>query len=298
MYGSYSISRSWVFRIILITSAVFILQYFQSRFVYYDVIVTYLGLNPANVVNKGFVWQLFTYMLPHRDFMHLFFNMYGLFLFGVMVEEAWGGKKFIIYYLFCGTGAGISIFLLNLIMGNPGFTIGASGAVFGLLFAFGYLFPDLELLLFFVVPVKAKYLVVFYGVFELYQEFSGGMSDVSHIGHLGGLFFGIVYVLVFERGRWFKRKVKNIVQKAERPGGEGLRLVPRRDTDQEMKKEIIRKLEEKGSFDALTDDEFQFVKYLDIMAEPGSVKGAHSIDVTDEYISDSRFLETIRKYQQ
>ena len=301
MYGSYGISRSWVFRIILITSVVYILQLLQPIYFSYDFLVTYFGLIPGLVVAKGFVWQIFTYMFLHGNSMHIFFNMYGVFLFGAMVEEVWGPKKFILYYLFCGTGAGISIFLLNYIMGGIGFispTIGASGAVFGLLFAFGFLFPDVELLFFFIIPIKAKYLVVLYGGMELFFELSGGMSNVSHIGHLGGLFFGIVYVLVFERGRWFKRKVKNIVQKAERPGGEGLRLVPRRDTDQEMKKEIIRKLEEKGSFDALTDDEFQFVKYLDIMAEPGSVKGAHSIDVTDEYISDSRFLETIRKYQQ
>ena len=302
MYGSYSISKSWVFRIILITSVVYGLQVLQSLYVPYDFMTAYLGLIPWFVATKGFVWQIFTYMFLHGSPMHLFLNMYGIFIFGIMVEEAWGSKKFILYYLFCGTGAGISIFLLNLIMGGSAYyapTIGASGAMFGLLLAFGVLFPNAELLFFFVLPIKAKYLVIIYGGMELYFELSGGMSSISHIGHLGGLLFGILYFLFFERNRWLKKRIRKVSEKTGLAAGSGpaLGIIPRKDPDQEKKKEILRKLEEKGSIDALSEDEYQFVKYLDIMIDPGTLRSVHHVDVTDEYISDRQFLETINKYR-
>ena len=302
MYGSYSLSKSWVFRIILITSIVFLLQILQPFGLSFEFLVVKFGLIPAAVVINGSVWQLFTYMFLHGDPMHLLFNMYGIFIFGVMVEEVWGPKKFLLYYLYCGLGAGISIFLLNFIAGGPGYfspTIGASGAMFGLLLAFGMLFPDVELLVFFVLPVKAKYLVIIYGGIELFMELSGGVSTISHIGHLGGLLFGFLFFIFFEKGRWFKRKVREIARKVERPAGEGqtLRIMPKKDSDLEKKREIIRKLEEHGSLDALTDDEHQFVKYLDIMTDSETLKSVHAIDVTDEHISDRKFMEIIRQYQ-
>ena len=143
--------------------------------------------------------------------MHIFFNMYALLLFGIPIEQLWGPKKFLIYYFFTGVGAGITIFVMNLVLGDIGFfipTIGASGAVFGLLLAFGMLFPEAELLVFFFVPMKAKYLVILYGGIELYLQISsGGQSSVSHLGHLGGLVFGLIYFLVTRRkGIEFKAK--------------------------------------------------------------------------------------------
>ena len=89
MYGSYSISRSWVFRIILFTSVVYVLQLLQPMYFGYDFLVTYFGLIPGLVVAKGFVWQIFTYMFLHGNSMHIFFNMYGIFLFGAMVADRW-----------------------------------------------------------------------------------------------------------------------------------------------------------------------------------------------------------------
>jgi membrane associated rhomboid family serine protease len=280
-----------------------VLQVLQSFYIPYDFMTAYFGLIPWFVATKGFVWQIFTYMFLHGSPMHLFLNMYGIFIFGIMVEEVWGGRKFLLYYLFCGTGAGISIFLLNLIMGGSAYyapTIGASGAMFGLLLAFGVLFPNAELLFFFVLPIKAKYLVIIYGGMELYFELSGGMSSISHVGHLGGLLFGILYFLFFERNRWLKKRIRKVSEKtglAAAGNGSALRIIPRKDPDQEKKKEIIRKLEEKGSIDVLTEDEYQFVKYLDIMIDPGTLRGVHHVDVTDEHISDRQFLEIINKYR-
>ena len=157
MYGSYSLSKSWVFRIILITSIVFLLQILQPFGLSFEFLVVKFGLIPAAVVINGSVWQLFTYMFLHGDPMHLLFNMYGIFIFGVMVEEVWGPKKFLLYYLYCGLGAGISIFLLNFIAGGPGYfspTIGASGAMFGLLSRSGCCFPMSSFWSFLCCPSK------------------------------------------------------------------------------------------------------------------------------------------------
>lgn len=303
--GTYGISRSWVIRIIIITAAVFFLQMVQLSFVQYDFITYYFGLIPGLVVKKGFIWQIFSYMFLHGSPMHILLNMYGVFMFGAAVEEVWGPKKFLVYYLFCGVGAGISIFVINLLMQGPAFfgaTIGASGAVFGLLLAFGMLFPDAELLLFFILPIRAKYMVVLYGGLELYFELSGGMSSISHVGHLGGLVFGLVYFFFFEKSRWMKKKVRTVVEKIERPvlsGGkqQSREGIQKRSSDQEMKKVILQKLSDTGDFDSLTDDEHQFVKYLDIMTETVNSTVSRSVNLTDEFISDRQFLEKIERFR-
>ncbi|MGL4370574.1 MAG: rhomboid family intramembrane serine protease [Spirochaetota bacterium] len=298
------LSRGWVFKIILITSVIFLLQTAQTYFLPSEFIAEYFALIPGYVIERGFFWQIFTYMFLHGGSMHLLLNMYALFIFGISVEDVWGPKKFLRYYLFCGVGAGISIFIISLISQGPGYyspTIGASGAVFGLLLAFGILFPDVEILLFFIIPIRAKYLVVLYGGLELFFELSGGMANVSHVGHLGGLLFGIIYFALFERRRWLKRKMKKVAEKFEKPfNGEGpsLKLRPgRRDENLEMKKTILAKLAEGNGIDSITDDEYQFMKYLDIMHDRENIE-KHSIDITDEYISDRQFLETAKKYIQ
>ena len=303
--GTYGISRSWVFRIILITAAVFFLQMMQGSFVQYDFMTYYFGLIPGLVVKKGFIWQIFSYMFLHGSPMHILLNMYGVFMFGAAVEEVWGPKKFLIYYLFCGIGAGISIFVINVVMQGPSFfapTIGASGAVFGLLLAFGMLFPEAEILLFFILPIRAKYMVVLYGGIELYFELSGGMSSISHVGHLGGLAFGLIYFFVFEKSRWMKKKVRTVVEKIDRPGLTGGKqqreAIQKRISDQEMKKVIIEKLSDSKDFDSLTDDEHQFVKYLDIMTEAVNSNVSYSVNLTDDFISDRQFLGKIQPFRK
>ena len=303
MNGTYGLSKSWVLKIILFTVIVYIFQWLQPQYFSFDVITAYFGLIPGFVAEKGFIWQLGSYMFLHGNPMHLLMNMYGLYIFGVMVEEVWGPKKFLAYYLFCGVGAGVTIFLIGLIGKGPAYygpTIGASGAVFGLLLAFGMLFPNAELLLFFIVPVRAKYLVIIFGGLELFFELSGGMSNVSHVGHLGGIVFGLIYFVIFERSRWMKRKLNSVVGiiKSSNSGESSIRsIIPKRDPDQDTKKEIIRKLESGGGIDSLTDDEYQFVKYLDIINENDKIPKLCSLDVTDEHISDRQFLEIAKKYK-
>jgi membrane associated rhomboid family serine protease len=228
----------------------------------------YLGLTPALVLTKYYVWQIGTYMFLHGDFFHIFLNMYALLLFGIPVEQLWGSKKFVIYYFFTGIGAGVVIFLINLFAGGTSAyipTIGASGAVFGLLLAFGVLFPNAELLVFFFVPMKAKYLVVLYGGIELMALLSSGTSSsVSHVGHLGGLFFGLIFFFISRR-RGIEFSAKKIKAKMGKELKERDRVLDlQSEPSLEKLSGILEKLKSGGA-EAITDDEYQFIKLADIL---------------------------------
>lgn len=136
-------------------------------------------------------WQLFTYAFLHGGFNHLFFNMFALWMFGLPVEKVWGSRRFAEFYLVCILGAGLIQLLVQYISGSVYPTIGASGAVFGLLLAYGVMWPNAKLfLIFFPVPIKAKWFVLIYGGAELIFGVTGAMPQVAHYAHLGGLFFG------------------------------------------------------------------------------------------------------------
>ena len=171
--------------------------------------------------------QLITHLFMHGNLTHLFFNMFALWMFGKILENVWGSKRFLIYYMITGIGAA-SIHLLisqyqiisisnqipemvNLAIEgryNPSIpiskkltqliitpTVGASGAVFGLLLAFGMLFPNALLYLYFAIPIKAKYFVIGYGLIELYAGISNNPADnVAHFAHLGGMIFGFFLI--------------------------------------------------------------------------------------------------------
>jgi membrane associated rhomboid family serine protease len=162
----------------------------------YGLFVTLFSLFPVMIAKYGWVWQFITYMFLHGSELHLFFNMYALFLFGRPLEEKWGWKRFLAYYLVTGAGAGIVTFLWNLIQGSSIPTVGASGAIFGLLLAFGLEFPDVILLLFFVVPLRARFAVFVWGGLELVFLLTGVMQRVGHFTHLAGLLFGYLYYLI------------------------------------------------------------------------------------------------------
>lgn len=172
--------------------------------------------------------QLFTYMFMHANFQHIFFNMFAVWMFGRVLEQTWGPRRFLFYYIVCGIGAGLVQELVQYIhyitelsmydsvnMGgsiipmaqylNFMTTVGASGAVFAILLAFGMLFPNQRLFIFPIpVPVKAKYFVIGYAVIELALGISNNASDnVAHFAHLGGMIFGLVLIL------YWKRKDKN-----------------------------------------------------------------------------------------
>ncbi len=311
-------AQGWVFKLIIINVVVFFVQMLTMSYQYAysidgaggqtPVLSYYLGLIPALVIESGYIWQVFTYMFLHNPFgfAHIFFNMYALLIFGIPIEQAWGPRRFLLYYLFCGTGAGISIFVINLFTQGGAFaipTIGASGAVFGVLLAFGVLYPDSEILIFFVLPVKAKYLVVMYGLLELYMELFGGESDISHIGHLGGLAFGLVYFYFFKKGT-ITFKSGMLKARIEKKTGEYANTLKSGrifdDRDLVRRSAILARLHE-GGIDALGDDDIQYVKYLMIMhgereitcEEKYSPEGRGCKECAD---SDECFVHEVRRY--
>jgi membrane associated rhomboid family serine protease len=159
-----------------------------------DILPFWLGLTPA-LVMKGFLWQMFTYQFLHEGIGHILFNMLALWMFGTVIEGTWGRQRFLRYYFICGTGAGLCVVLAGLLgSGFTATTVGASGAIYGLLLAFGVMYPNAPILLFFLFPVPAKYAVIIYGAISFFLFSSGSGGNVSHIAHLGGMLVGYIYM--------------------------------------------------------------------------------------------------------
>ncbi len=170
-------------------------------------------------------WQLITHMFMHGGFEHIFFNMFALWMFGSVLENLWGPKRFLTFYIICGLGAAFShlivlyfqtqhlidafnsldpatqqLYKVNFLDRLNEATIGASGAVFGCLAAFGYLFPNTKIYLYFFVPIKAKWFVIMYAAFELYLGIKNSAGDdVAHFAHLGGALVGIILVYFWNK---------------------------------------------------------------------------------------------------
>jgi membrane associated rhomboid family serine protease len=187
--------------LMIIMGIVFLLQMFITREIDF-----YFGLIPLLVWKKYFLWQLFTYIFLHGGFSHIFFNLLALWMFGGELESYWGSKKFLFYFFFCGIGAGIFTVLFS---SYP--VIGASGAIYGILLAYGWLFPNRPILIYFLFPIPAKYMVIIYGFIELFSSSSGTGGGIAHLTHLGGLVFGFFYMaypMIRQKFRreYYKRK--------------------------------------------------------------------------------------------
>jgi membrane associated rhomboid family serine protease len=141
-------------------------------------------------------WQLVTYMFMHGGLQHLLFNMLALWMFGMQLENDWGSKKFLGYYFLCGIGAGISNLLIGPLFGPAGPTVGASGAIYGILIAFGMMYPDQPIFIYFLLPIRARYFVIIYIAIELYAGVTGTAAGIAHFAHLGGAAVGLVYMLI------------------------------------------------------------------------------------------------------
>ena len=159
-----------------------------------------LGLHDLN--HGGFYfYQLITYQFTHTEFFHLFFNMFALYMFGRVLESYWGSSRFFTYYMVTGIGAGLIQLAVCYFQDIYSVTIGASGAVFGILLAFGMIFPNVPLMIIPIpFPIKAKYLVIGYGLLELSMGFANRAGDnVAHFAHLGGMLFGIILILYWRK---------------------------------------------------------------------------------------------------
>jgi membrane associated rhomboid family serine protease len=178
--------------------------------------------------------QFITYIFMHGSFSHILFNMLGVYIFGQVLEQVWGPKRYLIFYVLTGLGAAIAQYIimhfeisdvLNLVnqdIMSPSLSaaqkselieqkyeylnrhviVGASGSLFGLLGGFGMLFPNRELYLYFFIPIKAKWLVILYGAFEIFSGLKNDpMDNVAHFAHIGGLLVGVVLVLIWRKDR-------------------------------------------------------------------------------------------------
>ena len=207
----------------------------------YDIDLNYwLGLH--FVLSEDFnAAQLITYMFMHGGWTHIFFNMFAVWMFGSVLEQVWGPKRFLFYYLVCGIGAGLvqelvtgiryydmlpsvppemvdlamreggSVIKDGMNYSHPvlgafnallnGTTVGASGAVYAILLAFGMLFPNQQMFIMFLpIPIKAKYIVIGYALIELYSGFiNSPMDNVAHFAHLGGMVFGFILIMYWRR---------------------------------------------------------------------------------------------------
>jgi membrane associated rhomboid family serine protease len=160
-----------------------------------DIIFRWFALNPLGEGYNFQVWQLITYQFLHGGFSHILFNMIGLWMFGIEIENIWGSRKFLYFYLLCGVVAGLfNLFLSPLLGGVPLPTVGASGAIYGVLIAFGLFFPNRYIFLYFFIPVKAKYLIGFFVIFEFLMVNSG--DNIARLAHLGGALAGFIFILL------------------------------------------------------------------------------------------------------
>lgn len=146
-------------------------------------------------------YQVVTHMFAHGGFSHILFNMFSLWMFGRVLENVWGPKRFLFFYLACGIGAAAVHLVVQYLMQGFGLTVGASGAIMGIVAAFGYLFPNTELFLFFIpFPVKAKWMVLGYIAIDLFGGIANSAGDnVAHFAHLGGALTGFILVLFWNK---------------------------------------------------------------------------------------------------
>jgi len=189
-FGYFTTGVKWL---LIINTAVFLLwavsgPAFQSQ------VLRQFALGPELTIRELKIWQIVTYLFLHGGVWHLIFNMLTLWMFGSPLESDWGTRRFLQYYFICGVGAGAFDLLLNIVLGNwNSITIGASGAIYGLLVAFGVCYPEQTVLMSFLFPIKAKYMVMIYAGVELVMSL-GVNSGVSNIAHLGGMVVGFVYL--------------------------------------------------------------------------------------------------------
>ncbi|OGU63144.1 MAG: rhomboid family intramembrane serine protease [Ignavibacteria bacterium RBG_16_36_9] len=198
-FGGFSVFPPVIKNLMIINVAVFFIQMIANNLMLggkplWYVLNLWFALNP---ISEGFnfqIWQLITYQFMHGGFSHIFFNMFMLWMFGMEIENMWGSKKFLTYYLICGIAAGLAQLFIAPLFSTPAVTIGASGAIFGVMIAFGMLFPDRHIFLYFLIPIRSKYLIGFLFILEIFWIGDAG-SNVAHLAHLGGALAGFLFIM-------------------------------------------------------------------------------------------------------
>jgi membrane associated rhomboid family serine protease len=259
----------WVQRLLVINTLIFLVTYMEPGF------ANLMAFRPVAILFRP--WTLITYMFVHGGFMHLLFNMIGLFFFGPPLESRWGSKQFLKFYFICGMGGA----LLSLLQPYSAI-IGASGAVYGVMLAFAMNWPDTPIYIWGIFPIPAKILVGLLVVFSLFSAFNGSMDGVAHFAHLGGFAAAFAY-LKWEayRGPKGMRKFKKTMNKRKLtvvPGGEQPAPAP--------PARAVRRPRDK--------DEAQLLGELDRVLDKISSDGMASLTAAERRLLD----EVSKKYRQ
>ncbi|MBQ7532972.1 MAG: rhomboid family intramembrane serine protease [Bacteroidales bacterium] len=268
---------------LLIINFVFYLATIAFDYVWHIDLAQYLGLHYIGASDFR-PYQFVTYMFMHGNFAHIFFNMFALWMFGNSIENAWGPKRFLIFYMVCGIGAGLTqelvqyIQLRDLVENyqyvklngqsipvdaylNMLTTVGASGAVYGILLAFGMMWPDSRIYIYFAIPIKAKWFVIIYGLLELFSGFSS-VDNVAHFAHVGGMLWGFLLILYWrhkDNGWTPKFKINRNRNNSynDRPKSDWDYNKDRAD-DERRTNQILEKIS-KGGYSSLTEEEKEFL---------------------------------------
>lgn len=214
----------------------FLVVIFQQHFLQSSEIFNWFGLSPLMIFDQWRVWQFFTYIFLHAPgIFHVLLNMFILWMFGSELERLWGGRFFLIYYLFCGVGAGLLYCLITgiYVLGFDGPVdvfqrpvIGASGAIFGLLLAYGIIYSERVIYFMMIFPIKARHFTILIAAIELVSMLNHGLgSPVANLAHLGGLVSG----LIFLKGRTIFQRIR--VKRWNRKGQIHLKIVNGEDKD-------------------------------------------------------------------
>jgi len=196
-YGSFGIGGGWTpaIKTLVIACVIgFLIQVFDQfagtpgspSFAYK------FGLVPQDVTQRYYFWQVVTYIFLHGGFFHILFNMFGLYMFGSELEATWGTREFTKFFFICGIGAALTSIVASPHSSVP--IIGASGAIFGLLLAYGVLFPNRLIYLYMIIPIPAKWFVVIFGAITFLSAINATQSGVAYVAHLGGMLFGFIYL--------------------------------------------------------------------------------------------------------
>ena len=184
--------------LILANVVVFVVQQ-----VFGGAMIAAFGFSPAEAVGSLDLWQFVSYMFLHGGFGHILFNMLALWMFGTELERMWGSNNFLQYYFACGVGGALMTVVFSMLPVTfaddlwQTVTIGASGAVYGVLLAFGMYFPNRPILIYFLFPIPAKYFVMIFGGIALLSSLSNAGGGIAHTTHLGGLVVGYLYLRRF-----------------------------------------------------------------------------------------------------
>ena len=209
---AYDFNVTTVIRAIIITNGCvwfFLVVVLQGLFLDQNHVFNFLGLTSEKILSDLWLWQIVTYFFVHaKGVFHILFNMLLLWMFGCELERLWGSRFFLAYYMFCGIGAGL-IYLLSLSIGIAFFDasptslnipmVGASGAIFGILFAYGLIFSERIIYFMMVFPLKARYFTLLIGLVEFVSLINSGMgSSISHLAHLSGFVAGFLFLQIWK----------------------------------------------------------------------------------------------------